>query len=122
MATQGVVTVSLVPVATAVPTRRFLVVSGSNVGLAPDNSDKAIGVSQQASAADRQDAIPMAIFNGAIVEVESNEAIAVGDEIASSANGRAKTAGVNPVLGIALTAASAAGEVVEVVLVRSPIQ
>lgn len=55
------------------------------------------------------------IRRGAIARVTSGAAVAVGDRVASDASGRAVTAATtNYVLGIAMTAATAADQVIEV--------
>lgn len=85
------------------------------VGTAEARAD---GVSAEAVAADG-DTFAMAQLQG-IMLVEAGEAIAVGDLIASDDEGRAKTAAAagagNHSQGVALTAASAAGEIVEVLM------
>lgn len=74
------------------------------------------GVAAETVAADG-DVFPMAIPNGAIVKVEAGAAVARGATLASDASGRAITAvsgAGNFTAGIAMEAASAAGEVIEV--------
>lgn len=88
------------------------------VGTAEDRAD---GVSVEATVDGDGDTIAMAEMQG-LAKVEAGEAIAVGDLIASDTQGRAKTAAAAAagaatfVLGVARSAASAAGEVVEVQL------
>lgn len=75
------------------------------------------GVSAEAAAADL-DIFAMAQLSG-IMKVEAGAAVAVGAVIASDASGRAITSvddGGNFACGVALTAASAAGEIIEVLL------
>jgi hypothetical protein len=60
---------------------------------------------------------PLAIPNGAVVKVEAGGVVAVGDKLASDANGKAVT-NANPGVGgywvgIARSAAGADGEVIE---------
>lgn len=74
------------------------------------------GVSASAAAAD-EDTIAIAIPNGSIVKMEAGAAVAKLATVASDATGRAITAvsGVgNYTGGIALDAASAAGEIIRV--------
>lgn len=86
------------------------------VGTAEDRAD---GVSVEATVDGDGDTIAMAEMQG-LAKVEAGKAIAVGDLIASDTQGRAKTAAAAGaatfVLGVARSAASAAGEVVEVQL------
>jgi hypothetical protein len=78
---------------------------------------RADGVSAGAAAADG-DLIAMALMRGRM-KLEAGAAVSVGDLVASDAQGRAitkvATAG-NFLLGVAEQAASAAGEVIEVLL------
>lgn len=122
MATQGVVTVTMVPVSAAVAQRRFVEIDASgNVQQVGTSGNNAIGVSAQASEANLQQAIPVAIFNGAIMEVEAGAAVARGADVMANATGKAITAATtgSDILGIALTAAAADGEFVEVLLSKA---
>lgn len=108
---------TLTPVATAVAQLRFVSFdSNGTVGLTGSGVD-AIGISLEASAADTQVAIPVALLDGAILEIESGAAVAVGDRVMSDATGRAITAtgATARVLGFATTASSAAGEFISII-------
>lgn len=87
------------------------------VGTAQARAD---GVAAQAAAADG-DAFAMAKPTGAFVKVEAGAAVARGAQIASDNQGRAIThvsgAG-NYILGEALEAASAAGEIIKVAFTK----
>jgi hypothetical protein len=75
------------------------------------------GVAAQEADADG-DVIAMALPQG-IMKVEAGAAVSVGDVIASDNAGRAITsvdAGGNFACGVALTAATAAGEIIEVLM------
>lgn len=74
------------------------------------------GISAEGVAADG-DVFPMVLPNGAIVKVEAGDAVSVGATVASDSSGRAITAvstANNWTAGIALTAAAAAGEIIEI--------
>lgn len=74
------------------------------------------GISAEGVAADG-DVFPMVLPNGAIVKVEAGAAVSVGATVASDSSGRAITAvdsAGNWTAGIALTAAAAAGEIIEI--------
>jgi len=60
--------------------------------------------------------ISVAQLDGAKLEVEAGEAIAVGDLIGSGANGQARTAvSGDAILGKALSVAAAAGEIITII-------
>lgn len=120
MATQNIATVTFDPVSAAVAVRRFVELDASGdvqqVGTA---GNEATGVSAQTSAADNTVAIPVAIYNGGIMEVEAGAAVAINADVTSDTTGRAITsASGNAINGKALTAASAAGEIIEVLLTK----
>lgn len=74
------------------------------------------GISAEGVAADG-DVFPMVLPNGAIVKVEAGDVVSVGATVASDSSGRAITAvstANNWTAGIALTAAAAAGEIIEI--------
>lgn len=77
-------------------------------------------VSCEAAAADGDTFAHAPVSQPAIAKVEAGAAISVGDLVASDASGKAKTAAAaaagNHVAGVALTAASADGEIIEVLL------
>lgn len=114
---QAVQTVSRVA-GSAITIYRFVAFASGDskydhVGTAQARMD---GISAEGVAADG-DVFPMVIPNGAIVKVEAGAAISVGATVASDNVGRAITAvsGVgNFTAGIALQAAAAAGEIIEV--------
>jgi len=86
-----------------------------HVGVAQARAD---GVAAEATVDGDGDQIAMALMQG-IMKVEAGAAVSVGDVIASDASGRGITAVAsagNFKLGVALTAASAAGEIIEVLL------
>lgn len=122
MTTQAVETVTMTPVAsTAIRTRRFVELTAA--GLVQEVSaiaNDAIGVSQQASAASNDDtAIPVALLKG-IVEVEAGAGVTRGNNVGSDSQGRAVTpapASGSPIYGKALKTASAAGEIIEVMMI-----
>lgn len=100
----------------AVTGKRFVDFSGAQVASA---GAKALGVALY----DAADGEPVAVVVQGTAVVEAGGAIAVGDNVAADANGRAVVAtpaSGYTILGIALEAASAAGEEIEVLLV-SPI-
>jgi hypothetical protein len=74
------------------------------------------GISAEGVAADG-DVFPMVVPNGAIVKVEAGNAVTLGALVASDSSGRAidstSSAG-NWTAGVALTAAAAAGEIIEI--------
>lgn len=79
---------------------------------------RASGVAAQAAAADG-DVFAMAMPNGAIVKVEAGAAVSQGAQVASDTSGRAiahVSAAGNYILGEALDAAGAAGEIIRVQL------
>lgn len=103
----------------AVPIYRFIQLqSDGKYDLVGGADARADGVSAEAAAADL-DIFAMAELRGKM-KVEASAAISVGDEVASTSVGKAKTA-ASPgaatfVLGVARTAATADGEVIEVQL------
>lgn len=85
------------------------------VGTAQARAD---GVSAEAAAAD-EDHFAMAVMKPCIMKVEAGAAVSVGDVVASDTSGRAITAVAsagNYKLGVALEEASAAGEVIRILL------
>ena len=74
------------------------------------------GISAEGVAADG-DVFPMVVPNGAIVKVEAGAATTLGGLVASDSSGRAidSTSGAgNWTAGVCLTAAAAAGEIIEI--------
>lgn len=123
MSFENVRSISATPVsATLIPARRFVTVTtAGEVTLATASGD-AIGISLEASPANSSVVIPVALLDGAKIEVEANAAIAAGTPVAAAGAGadagRADdtTAAVTvKFLGYALTAAGAAGEVITII-------
>lgn len=118
---QGVVTVSRVA-GSAITIYRFVALAAgdskydhvSSVGGRPD------GVAAESVAAD-EDVFPMALPNGAIVKVEAGAAVSVGDTVASDTTGRvieAVSLADDWTAGIAMTAAGAAGDIIEIQFIQ----
>jgi hypothetical protein len=103
-----VLTIS-VTAASNIPKARFI---GFGGGLCAANT-KALGVSEADTNQGQQ--LPVIVYGIALVE--SGGAISVGDAVTSDANGKAVAAGINPVNGYALDAASGEGEFIRVKLV-----
>ncbi len=105
----------------AIRQRRFVATSATGIVEAGAGAD-AVGVSMQAFddaayPANASRAISVATNIGCIVEVEAGAAVVAGAKVASDAQGRAATAATgNVIMGTALTAAGAAGEVIDVLL------
>jgi hypothetical protein len=118
---EGIQTVSRVA-GSAITVYRFVAFAAGDskydhVGTAQARMD---GIAAESVAADG-DVFPMVIPNGAIVKVVAGDAVSVGATVASDNQGRAITAvsgAGNWVAGIALTAASAAGEIIEIQFLR----
>ncbi len=95
--------------------RRFVAIGASGVAQAGAAAD-AHGVAGTAAAA-IGDPVDVELLDGARTELEAGAAVVAGAEIASDATGRAITAvATNPILGVAVTAAGAAGEIIDVVV------
>ena len=114
---QAVSTVSRVA-GSAITIYRFVAFSSADskydhVGTAQARID---GISAEGVAADG-DVFPMVVPNGAIVKVEAGAAVTLGGLVGSDTSGRAIDAvstANNWTAGIALTAAAAAGEIIEI--------
>lgn len=79
-------------------------------------ADKFVGVAQEAATAA---GIPIAVqsASGTIAKLEAGAAVAIGDQISADSSGRGITAVTSAnTAGIALSAASAAGDVFEILL------
>lgn len=103
------------PVSAAVTGGRVLAVSGAGtVAHAAADSALAIGVAGfDAAAGDRVTVIP----RGGIHRLTASGAIAAGARVATAAAGKIQTLGANVnAIGTALTAASSADDVIEIVL------
>ena len=84
-----------------------------------DATERPAGVSAESVAADQE--LPIALPNGAIVKLEAGAAIAVGAELEAAGDGSGRaithTSGVGDfIVGVAVTAASGSGEIIEVQL------
>lgn len=117
MANENTQTITLSAVAaTAVRQRRFVIQTATGITEATAGAD-AVGVSfgSVPDTAGTSRAIAVVTNQGCRVEVEAGAAVTVGADIMSDAQGRVVAAtATNAILGKALTAASAAGEIVEV--------
>lgn len=117
MSNQNVNALSLTAGA-AVAQNRFVKVSGAKVIQAAAATDECVGVSLDSAAADL-DVIPVAKYDGGIVEVEAGAAVTAGSDVTSDTVGRAVSAGTgNAINGYALSAAGAAGEFIKVLLIK----
>lgn len=117
MANENTQTITLSAVAaTAVRQRRFVTQTSTGITECTATADAAgVSFGSVPDTAGTSRAIAVVTNNGCRVEVEAGAAVAVGADIGSDAEGRAISAvATNPIFGKALTAASAAGEIVEV--------
>jgi hypothetical protein len=122
MAFESNKTITLLPVVANV-INRFRFVSILAAGLVDEtvaNAD-AVGVSQEDSLAAASVAIPVMLLDGGKIEVEAGAAVTAGARIMSDATGRCidATGATARVLGFALNATSAAGEVVTIVSLKA---
>lgn len=108
--------ISLIP-GDVVAQRRFVIIeAGTGEVVQAGANAEAVGISLEAAAAANDPAIPVALLDGAKVEVEAGAAVALGADVTSDAAGKAVAATVGQrVLGFALTAAAADGEVITIV-------
>ena len=117
MANENTQTITLLAAAsTAIRQRRFVSQGATGLAETADGLDTA-GVSFGSTTAVAGDSRALQVVTnaGCRVEVEAGEVIAVGDDIASDAQGRAKTSVLGDFIqGKALSAAGAAGEVVDI--------
>lgn len=116
---QGVKLISRVAGSAITVYRLLTQAADGAVDMVADATEKPIGVSAETVASGGT--VPVAIPNGAVVKLEAGAAIAVGAELeaAGDATGRAitHTSGVGDyIVGTALTAAGAAGDVISVQL------
>ena len=102
----------------AIPQRRFVTINTSGRAARSAAGDDAVGIALD-SASTNGDVIPVAQLDGSRMEIEAGAAVANGSLIASDATGRAivATSG-NPILGRAVVAASAAGEIIDIITAR----
>ena len=119
MTYEAVRTLTLKPVtANVINARRFVnVVDTTDTVDESTAAGDAVGVSMFASAAADSEVIAVALLDGAKMEVEAGAAFAVGDRLMSDATGRAiaATGATARVLGRALEASGAAGQIVTIV-------
>lgn len=109
--------ITLTPVAGVVRQSRFVsIVAAAEVDETLSGID-AVGVALEASPAATQTTIPVLLLDGGKTEVEAGAAVVAGVRVMSDAEGRAITAvgATARVLGIALSATSAAGEILTIV-------
>jgi hypothetical protein len=116
MSTESARSISLTPIAGAVAVLRFVQMNAAEVEQCGNTLD-AIGISLEASAVATQIAIPVALLDGAKLEVEAGAVVAAGVRVMSDATGRCITAvgATARVLGTSLTASGAAGEVITII-------
>lgn len=101
-----------VAAAGALTANRFV----TGAGAAPSANGRALGVTRTSAAA-AGDLVPVDVQGTTLVEASA--AIAVDDAVATTANGRAVTFSTGATVGRALTAASAAGQLIEVLLIAN---
>lgn len=122
MTYEAVRSISLAPVtANVINANRFVnLVAGTGTIDESTAAGDCIGVSLDSSAALASAAIPVALPDGCIVEVEAGAAVTIGARLISDATGRGITAtgATARVLGRALTAAGAAGDMMSVLFVK----
>jgi hypothetical protein len=83
-------------------------------------ADMADGIALEAGV--DTDRIPMVVPDGSVVQVVASAAISVGDLVGCAASGQARTAATgDPVMGKALTAAGAAGELIDIQFLRGAV-
>lgn len=104
-----VLTLSLVATG-ALAAERFVTHAGAQAGAAA----RTLGVAR-AKADAAGEAVPVDVLGTAVVE--AGAAIAVGAQLETDANGRAVTKAAGPAVAVALQAAGAAGEFIEVLLI-----
>lgn len=94
----------------ALTTNRFV----TGAGAAPSANGRALGVTRTGATA-AGDLVPVDVLGTALVEASA--AIAADAQVATTNDGRAVTFSTGVVVGRALTAASGAGQLVEVLLI-----
>lgn len=123
MSNDNVRSVTMTPTTAAITQRRFVGI-GANGAVAQiaARGAAAVGVALEASASGETYTIPVTILDGSIQEVEAGAAISVASArtITVDATGRAVAADTtgDSILGFALTAASAAGEIITFISAR----
>lgn len=118
MGTQQTVRLISVVASGALAARRMVDFDSSGDVAYPSAGSVAAGVLQEAAdAADK--VISAALPDGAIVKVEAGAAVALGADVMSNATGQAITAtATNTIMGKALQAAGALGDIIEVQLIN----
>ena len=106
MAYEATRSISLTPVATAIGQRLFVNLNSSGTVELTAANGNAVGVTLEASPANDQVAIPVALLDGSKVEVIAGGTISVGGLVAAAADGQAvaATGATTRALGVALTA------------------
>lgn len=108
--------------ATVIAQRRFVTIDANGQLVLATASGDAIGVTLEASANGDTDPLPVAVLDGAVLEIEAGAAITRGAKIAAvgagTSAGRADDTAANALvthLGIALDAAANAGDIIRFV-------
>ena len=105
----------------AITQRRFVIYTSTGLALAGAAAE-AIGVAMESFAAGGTgitNPVPVALLDGAKIEVEASAAIAVGANVGVAANGKARTAVTSdPIMGIALSAPGADGQMMTILSAR----
>lgn len=105
----------------AITQRRFVVMTSTGITLAGAAAE-AVGIALETFAAQGAGitrTVPVALLDGAKIEVEASAAIAVGANIGVAANGKARTAVTNdPIMGVALTASAADTQIITILSAR----
>lgn len=116
--------ISLIPVAAnEILQNKFVAVGLSGFIDEATNAGDAVGISLERSPSTAQDAeqddvaIPVALLDGAKLEIVAGATVQPGDRVMSDATGRAiiATGASSRVLGIALSAATAADEIITII-------
>lgn len=102
--------------ATVLTKNRLCVVGAAGLLVLPAAGGDVLGVAMENSPDGTTLAVPVAVFDGGIYEVEAGAAIAVGAALETGADGRVITAGgvTDRLVGYAMQASSAAGEFINV--------
>jgi hypothetical protein len=117
MAQEHTVLVTTQAADAAISPFRFVKKTATGVATSTAATDKILGVMNANQAVAAGQATPVSVLGTAIVEASA--AVAVGDQVTAASDGRAKTTTTtgDTVRGIALEAATAAGDRIEVMLV-----
>lgn len=114
------------PIGAALAAKRFVTIntSGQAIATTAVTSD-AVGITLEGATAAEFTAgktqLAVAVPDGSKVEVEASEAIAIGELVGPATDGRARDADTpgDRILGVALTAAAAAGETITMLFLKS---